>query len=212
MIRRSFAALVLIAAAATPAAAQVQNPIPRVAFDVRVFYSGLGQDEQTATGLGLAPTELPKRGLGGFGGLHFYPIRGKSKALGIGGEAWIARGRAQKTGEEGQPDGPLVEQRLMGMTPVVTLNFGHERGWSYLGAGMGPLSFITFTGESAPEETRPYKLTINMGGGARWFPKPHLGVGFDLRFFMTRPQEAVPGYPARGRTRLLILSGGISFK
>ena len=98
------------------------------------------------------------------------------------------------------------------MTPVVSLNFGHERGWSYVAAGMGPLSFISFTGDSAPDAARPYKLTINMGGGARWFPKQHVAFGFDVRFYLTRPQEAVEGFPARQRTRLLILSAGVSFK
>jgi hypothetical protein len=55
-------------------------------------------------------------------------------------------------------------------------------------------------------------MTINMGGGARWFFTPHVAIGFDVRFYLTRPEDIVEPYPGRQRTRLLILSGGLSFK
>ena len=55
-------------------------------------------------------------------------------------------------------------------------------------------------------------MTINMGGGARWFFTRHVAFAFDVRFYLTRPEDTVDLYPARQRTRLLVLSGGLSFK
>lgn len=212
MVRRSLVALSFVIAAAVPAAAQVQRPLPRVVFDVRMFYSGLGQDPVTAEGLDVFPEDLPNRALGGFAGVHFYPWRGNKMAIGIGGEGWLARGSDQPTDEEGTPTQPLIQQHMTGLTPVVTLNFGQGNGWSYLTGGMGPLSLVTFYGEEAPDAPKPYKMTINVGGGARWFPNQHVAFGFDVRFWMTRPQDPIEVYPGRQRTRLLILSAGVSFK
>jgi hypothetical protein len=39
-----------------------------------------------------------------------------------------------------------------------------------------------------------------------------VAIGFDVRFYLTRPQEIIGSYPGRQRTRLLVLSGGLSFK
>ena len=181
-------------------------------FDVRAFYSGLGQDPITAEGIDVFPEDLPNRALGGFAGVHFYPWRGKKMAIGIGGEGWMARGSAQPTDEEGTVTAPLIQQHMMGLTPVVSLNFGQAGGWSYLTAGMGPLSLVTFYGEETPDSPKPYQMTLNMGGGARWFPNQHVAFGFDVRFWMTKPQEPIEVYPGRQRTRLLILSAGVSFK
>jgi len=100
----------------------------------------------------------------------------------------------------------------MGVTPVVSLNFGQGTGWSYLTAGMGPISLVTFFGEETPDAPKPYSLTINLGGGARWFPNQHVAFGFDVRFWLTRPQEPIEVYPGRQRTRLVIISAGVSFK
>lgn len=205
--------LALFVTCANPAFAQQQEPLPIAAADLRLFYSGLGQDPVTATDLGIAADRLPTRGLGGVAGLHVYPLRGRSMALGVGGEWMIARGRAQPTdAATGEPVGLPIEQRLISLSPQISLNFGHREGWSYLSAGMGPLSFETFEGDLAPADLPPKKATINMGGGARWFAAPHLAFCFDVRFYLTRPQESVGSHPGRGRSRLLVLSAGISFK
>jgi hypothetical protein len=53
---------------------------------------------------------------------------------------------------------------------------------------------------------------LNYGGGARWFAKEHLALSLDLRFYSVSSQVATgtrPGYP---KTRLLVLSAGVSFK
>lgn len=205
------AAIVMTSASA--ALAQQQRPLPVVAGDLRLFYGGLGQDPITAGDLGVPAEQLPKRGLGGVAGVHVYPLRGRSIALGIGGEMMIARGRSQQTdAATGEPLGLPIEQRIVGISPQLSLNFGHRDGWSYLSAGMGPLSFETFQAEVAPAETPPKKSTINMGGGARWFAKPHLAFCFDIRFYLTRPEEITGPFPGRQRSRLLIMSAGLAFK
>ncbi len=199
-------------AGVTPASAQPKQPLPVAAVDIRAFYSGFGQDPDTAADLVVPAEDLPKRGLGGVLGLHFYPLRRQSFALGIGGEAMLARASAQETDEDGVPTGPRIEQRIRSLAPQISLNFGHREGWSYLSGGMGPMSFASFTGTQAPTEPAPKKSTINMGGGGRWFPKRHIAFSFDVRFYLTRPEVETPDYPGRARNRLLILSGGISIK
>ena len=212
MLRRSLAALLLVIAAAAPAAAQVQRPLPKFVFDVRAFYSGLGEDPVTAEGLDVFEEDLPDRGFGAFGGVHFYPWRGKKMAIGIGGEGWFANSSKQPTDEDGNVTAPLIQQQFRGVTPVVSLNFGQGGGWSYLTAGMGPISLVSFLGEETPDAPKPYQMTINMGGGARWFPNQHVAFGFDVRFWLTKPIDPTEFYPGRQRTRLIILSAGVSFK
>lgn len=203
----------LLLALAAPALAQQAPRLPIVAADLRGFYSGLGQDPVTAEDLGVPATDLPSRGLGGVVGVHLYPLRGRSVSLGIGAELMIARGTSQqKDPVTGDPVGARIEQRLSGLSPQLSLNFGTGDGWSYLSAGMGRLAFETFLGETAPATKPPKKSTINMGGGARWYAASHIAFCFDVRFYLTRPQEAVGPFPGRQRSRLLVLSGGVAFK
>jgi hypothetical protein len=204
--------LALLLMPAAVALAQSVGPSPPLVFDIRGFYSGLGQDPVTAAGLGVDPAAMPSRGLGGAAGLHVYPLRLRRFSLGIGGDGIMARGRAQQEPEEGQPADPAVQQRVQGLSANLSLNFGDRNGWSYVTAGMGPMVFKSYIGETAPTAPPPRKMTINMGGGARWFFTRHVAFGFDVRFYLTRPEDAVDLYPARQRTRLLVLSGGLSFK
>jgi hypothetical protein len=206
--------MLIVALALAPSLAHAQtNPtLPLFVLDVRVFYSGLGRDVTTAAGIGVSADQLPNRGLGGFAGLHLYPFRGKGLALGIGGEALLARGTEQPAAPDGTPLGPPVEQRLRSLAGTLSLNFGHRDGWSYVTAGMGPLQFPTYQGDTAPADPAPQQLTLNWGGGARWFITSHLAFGFDVRFYLTKAQEASAPYPARDANRLLIMSAGLSFK
>jgi hypothetical protein len=209
-----FVALVLsiVAATATAARAQPPQPIPPVVIDLRGFYPNLNQDPATAADLGVVPTDLPGRAIGGVVAAQFYPLRKTRVAIGVGGEFLIARGRHQTTDENGTATSPRIEQRLQGMAASVSLNFGHRDGWSYLSAGMGPLRFESFAGDVAPAEAPPRKSTINMGGGARWFPTAHVAFCFDVRFYLTRPQEATGSSPGRSRNRILIMSAGIAVR
>lgn len=203
----------LVAAAAPVAHAQVQQPISPYVVDLRGFYPGLGQDLTTAANLGVPAIDLPKRGLGGVLGFHVYPLRTKAFALGLGGEFLLARGRAQeKDPTTGEPVGLPIEQRVVSLSPQISLNFGHRGGWSYVTAGMGPLSFETFQGPIAPADAPPKKNTINMGGGARWFAASHVAFMFDVRYYLTRPEEVIGPFPGRARNRLRILSAGIAIR
>jgi hypothetical protein len=212
---RPTACLLVLLAWGVPAAALAQDPdapLPPIVLDVRGFYAGLGQDPITASELGVAATELPGRALGGVVGIHAYPLRGRSFAIGVGADFMLARGRATRDAEDDPVQGPPIEQRLESLSGSLSLNFGQREGWSYLSAGMGPMRFGTFVGETAPAERAPRRSTIHMGGGARWFAARHLAVTFDLRFYLTRPEVTTASYPGRQRNRLLVLSGGIAIK
>jgi hypothetical protein len=198
---------------APPALAQQRGPIPGFVFDIRGFYSGLGQDPTTASGLSLSPEQLPSRGLGGVAGLHVYPVRTRTFAIGFGGEGLLARGRTQQRDPAtGVSIGLPVTQQLRGLSGAMSLNFGSANGWSYLTAGMGPMSFATYSGDTTPADSPPAKMTLNMGGGARWFIVSHLAFEFDVRFYLTRPEVITPAYPGRQRNRLMVLSAGIGIK
>ncbi len=211
--RSALTLLTLVTALATPAFAQrTPQPIAPVALDLRAFSVGLGRDVRTADELALEREDLPGRGLGAVGALHVYPLRRGRFALGIGGELLLARGRKTQVDALDVPTGLVVEQRLFSLAPAVSLNFGSRDGWSYVSGGMGPMRFETFTGALAPAEAGPKKLTINMGGGARWFSTSHVAFCFDVRFYLTRPENLTPPYPGRNRQRLVVLSAGISVK
>jgi len=193
-----------------------RRPIGKFAFDLRGFYSGLGQDPITAANLGVDPATLPTRALGGVAGLQIYLLRKSNIAFGVGAEGVLARGHAlQKPAKDADPADPIplpLTQRFRGFSPQITLNFGHRQGWSYLSAGMGPLAFSTYQGPIAPVDPPPVKNTINMGAGARWFNTEHLAFSFDMRFYLTRPIEQTITYPGRQRARILVLSAGVSIK
>jgi hypothetical protein len=182
-----------------------------VIVDLRGFYGGLGQDPATAAGLEVAPTSLPKRGPGGVVGVHFYPIRGESIALGVGGEGILSRTRAQETDDQGAPTGPMIRQLFQGVSGSVSLNFGHRDGWSYVSAGMGPLAFATYAGDTLPGKA-PLRSTLNLGAGARWFAWSHVAFCFDLRFYETRPEVETAEFPGRERRRIRVLSAGIAIR
>lgn len=230
--------LLFVLAHASLALAQVQEPIPAFTVDVRGFYTGLGRDSRTATELQLTPEQLPARALGGVFGAHVYLWRKSRMTLGIGTEYLLARAsRTPKPGEVTTPPkkttpttpdpidlpvepvlpalprpAPVVHQRLASFSPQLSLNFGHREGWSYVTAGMGPVSLSTFTGMKAPIDPPQSKSTLNMGGGARWFATPHVAFMFDIRFYETRPSDTTPIYPGRDRKRLRVMSVGISVR
>jgi len=213
-------AIFVLACLGLPATATAQAPrrLPAAVFDIRGFYSKLGQDPVTAAGLGLEAADLPARGLGGVAGIHVYPIRLRNIALGIGAEGVLARGHNERNDDNDvlQPQTSLltqpIDQRLRGLSGVLSLNFGHRDGWSYVSAGMGPMSFVTYLGGTMPAEPRPVANTLNFGGGARWFMKRHVAFCFDVRFYQTRPELKTASYPARQRTKLLVMSAGMAIK
>jgi hypothetical protein len=97
------------------------------------------------------------------------------------------------------------------IAPQVSFNFGTHEGWSYLSGGYGTSSThaevsipASFDGESGSRNRRT--STLNFGGGARWFLREHLAVGFDVRFHRLRASGTVPS------TQILGLSVGVSLR
>jgi len=198
-----------------PAAAAAQpppQPVPPVVVDVRGAIGFLGQSEASAADLGVVPADLPSTGFGLVLGAHAYPIRRPGWALGVGGELLWARARHDIVlmQDEVEVAGPTIARRFDGASVHLSLNFGHRDGWSYLSGGIGPLAFDTWDDANEPDGVRA--VTLNYGGGARWFTKPHLAVGFDVRFYATRP--ATPGVvvAARDRQTVMVIAVGISVR
>ena len=105
MLRSVQAALCALAClfAGVPAFAQdpappplLSEPISPVVFDVRGTLARFKQDPLSAAVLGVQPLDLPTRGLGLVAGAHFYPVRTRKFALGLGGEI-LLRARASRT-------------------------------------------------------------------------------------------------------------------
>ena len=194
--------------------AQTSEPIGPFAADVRVVMPRFKEDNSVASALGVASTNLPGRGLGLAGGVHWYPVRmGRLVTLGIGGEVLFSGG--SKTAEpetEGGPEGPTVKTRFSNVSPQISLNFGTRQGWSYLTGGFGWAGFRTELEASPVRDGDSRPLAINYGGGARWFAKEHLAVSLDLRFYAVGAQDGIIGRPAYPSMTLMVISGGISLK
>jgi len=131
-------------------------------------------------------------------------------AFGVGGEAILARGKHTLLNSDGKESGTVIDRRLRGVSGQLSLNFGHRDGWSYLTAGIGPTSFETYLAATVPDGLRP--MSINFGGGARWFNWEHLAFTADLRFYQTKPALATPNTAGRLRKNLVVFSGGIAIK
>jgi hypothetical protein len=232
----TLSAVLLLSIGATGASAQDpdqdREPIGRFAADARGIFVNYPSDEALAAFLDVTPENLAGRGLGASFGAHVYPIRlGRRIALGLGAEVFFSRG--SETLEPGDddavaPESVTVDARLSGFSPQVSLNFGGREGWSYLSGGIGWTKFTTevkSTGGTPAAPTVPVTptapagdgesgrtSTLNYGGGARWYMKQHVAFTLDLRFYVVKPREATTNLPALPRTRLLMLSAGVSFK
>ena len=148
------------------ASAQALEPGPPGPFvvDVRGVTSGVPTGESFFPTL-PAGAVVPSRGFGGSVGVHVYALRIGPARLGIGADALFARGSTVD-----------ASSTLTTVAPQLSLNFGTSDGWSYLSTGVGATRIDVEPGSSATVRT------VNIGGGARWFLGPHLGVGFDVRF------------------------------
>jgi hypothetical protein len=94
--------------------------------------------------------------------------------------------------------------------PQVSFNFGTGRGWSYLSGGMSN-NRLRLTKDSVEQPTVSIQ-TINYGGGARWFAKPHLAFSLDLRFYAMNPVIEEPGVVPQPRMTQMVFSVGVSIK
>jgi hypothetical protein len=209
-VRTSLFFVLLVAFAAPAAAQQSQERLPPFVFDARGTLARLGQSETTAGSFAIAPDELPSRGFGLVGGLHVYPIRSRGFALGIGGELLLTRSKSQSADATGTATGPAIVRRLESLSGQVSFNFGHRTGWSYLSGGMGPVNFDSYLEGQTPDGLRP--LTLNYGGGARWFNLDHLAFSVDVRLYATKPANPTLVVAERKRQTVMVISAGISIK
>ena len=108
---------------------------------------------------------VPARGFGFDVGAHIYLFSLGPARLGIGANYIEVRGTAAD-----------ADATLQTIAPQLSFNFGTSDGWSYLSLGAGTAR-VNAGAEASSS-------AINAGGGARWFLKRHLAVGFDVRFHM----------------------------
>ena len=197
-----------------PLAASAQDPPPRIPWfvlDVRGSIPRFPSAAPLAESRGMTTAELPHAGLGLQAGLHLYPLRWRAITFGIGGEVTGNRARSQVAATSAGLRS--AEEKFLSAAPQLSFNFGNGNGWSYLSGGIGlsQWSLIPAAQEPFPSDTERLK-TINYGGGARWFAKPHLAFTFDVRFYAINPGPPYLGHPGSPRTTLMIIGAGVSLK
>ena len=200
----------LLASLPARALAQQDRPLPPFAIDVRGLTTALKADALTAAELLIPTSALPTRTFGASIGAQVYLLRWRDRAVGVGVEAVRGRGIAHVVDGTGAVVADVVD-RIEGVAGMLSINFGHREGWSYLSAGMGSFRRETFVG-SGPLERQPGKTVANAGGGARWFITGHIAFGFDVRLYLGKPAASTPTTPGRGRQNLLLLSAGVAIK
>lgn len=214
MCRSTFVSSVAVVLTLLPATAAAQpppsDPLSLYAVDIRGAIPFLGGSPETAASLGIAPTQLPTRGLGIAAGAHVYPLRRRSWAIGIGGEWLYSRGSIDLVPIDESLPGRTIARRFESLSGQLSLNFGHRNGWSYLSGGAGPLVFDTWEKPDSPDGARA--MTLNYGGGGRWFTRPRLAFTFDLRFYATRPAEPTLVVGARGKQTVMVITVGVSVR
>jgi hypothetical protein len=210
VVAAAAAALILFC----PLPARAQEPPPPIGpfvLDVHATVPRFpSEDQQLAASRGLTIAQLPGSGLGVQIGAHLYLLHVKVITFGVGAE--FAAGRSRQAATTVNPVG--TEERFTTFAPQLSFNFGNGHGWSYLSGGLGrSLWAIAPQGlQGSPADTEPLK-TLNYGGGARWFAKPHLAFSLDVRIYVISPGTPffvdTPGGP---RANLLVIGAGISVK
>ena len=199
-----------IVMAAAPAAAQTTAPPGPWVLDVRGVTSAVPTDSSFYPT--LASAFVPSRGFGVDAGAHIYVFTLGPARVGVGASVMAIRATASApttTAEEGSA--PVPGQRLtvsMRMiAPQVSFNFGSRDGWSYLSAGLGTASVNSKATVTSPGTQESGQLrSVNVGGGARWFIKPRLAFGFDLRAHRIAAGDGTP------RISVFAVGAGLSIR
>ena len=55
-------------------------------------------------------------------------------------------------------------------------------------------------------------LTLNLGGGARWFVSEHVAFTFDGRYYRMAAKDLEADYVGNPVVSMFVLSAGLSFK
>lgn len=210
----SFVAVVLLSASE----ARSQEPPPKIGPFVVDFHASIPKfpsDARLAESRDLVSAELPGRGLGIQLGVTVYPLHWRAVTFGFGGE--LATSRAKKTpAPPTTASGPTLratEEKFTSLAPQLSFNFGNGHGWSYISGGLARSTWSLVPADRPPFPSDEEKLkTINYGGGARWFIKPHVAFSFDVRFYAINPGAAYLGFPGSPRTTLLVIGAGVSVK
>jgi hypothetical protein len=217
------ALLVMLVGSLAARPAHAQDPPPRIGPFVIDLHGTVprfpSDDLLLARSRGMTLAELPGSGLGLQVGAHLYLLRWRAITFGVGGE--FAASRARQTpaalSAEAIAAGLLparaAEERFTTIAPQLSFNFGTGHGWSYISGGLGQStwSIVPEGQEGYPPDADRLK-TINYGGGARWFAKPHLAFSFDVRFYAINPGSPFGPLPGTPRTRLLVIGAGVSVK
>jgi hypothetical protein len=145
--------------------------------------------------------------------VHLFPFRFRAVTFGLGGRLISASAHRNQDSQPATASLRPVTERFTYLGPQLSFNFGTGSGWSYLSGGIAASTWsVAVDGlpAAAPDEER--LKTIDYGGGARWFAKPHLAFSFDIRFYAINPSTPVNGLPGGPRTRLFVVGAGVSIK
>jgi hypothetical protein len=203
------------------AAAQTPERLPLFTVDLHAATVGLPQAEGWVPEV-TGGIELPGRSWGVGGGATIYPFRLGAMTIGFGASLVTAKGSSPSSITTGEGTTavtrPLqvVRTGVTSLAPQISLNFGRKLGWSYVSAGIGRTKVSsrsealgTTPGVIVPEA---WNQALNFGGGARWFMKPRLGAGFDVRFIQLGSRSPTDVLPSARRTRMWNISAGISIQ
>lgn len=219
---RIVVAAFLLALASSSAAAQEREPLPWFAIDLHAASVGL----PTAEGwipLVSEDTPVPDRAWGATAAAAVYPFRVGVITVGFGAAFSTAQGKSDALEIIEGPGAtqttrttPIVRTQVTSLIPQLSINFGHKFGWSYLSAGIGRTKVESSADAvgATPQSIVPaaWNQALNFGGGARWFMKPRLGAGFDVRFVKLGSRGATALLPSARRSQMITFSAGISIQ
>lgn len=204
----------------SPAAAQgpPAPPGPYVV-DVRAVSSGVPSGIVSFPTL-AADVPIPTRGFGFDVGAHVYTGRIGPARIGFGANLLNVRtekvtpttapstassNSTASSSMQAAPPGVHVDMRTL--APQVSFNFGTSDGWSYLSSGAGFTKATARTiGDVELSRSSGWLLTINAGGGARWFLSRRIAFGFDARLHRVGSSDTMPA------AMLFSIAAGISLR
>ena len=200
--------------ASAPAAAQgTPDPPGPYVLDVRGVSSGIPEGASFIPPL-AADTPVPTRGVGFDVGVHVYAGRLGAARLGFGAnllsvrtEATPARATPSTTSSTPPTGPPGMHADMRTIAPQLSFNFGTADGWSYLSTGVGYTEVTARAVDGADARRESGRLmTINAGGGARWFMTRRLAFGFDARLHRVAAADTMPS------AMLFSISVGVSLR
>ncbi|HEY6361499.1 MAG TPA: hypothetical protein VIX63_10365 [Vicinamibacterales bacterium] len=207
--------LTLVGILATTRAAAQGPPAPPGPYvlDVRGVSSGVPEGAAFFPPL-AAGLPIPTRALGFDIGAHVYAGRLGQARLGFGASLMNVRTEefppqaAPSTATSSPPAGPPgLHVDMRALVPQVSFNFGTADGWSYLSAGAG-FTEVTARPVDGVDARRSSGrvMTINAGGGARWFLTRRVAFGFDARLHRVTAADTMPA------SMLFSIAAGISLR